>query len=396
MTKMKAVNPVNKEARITAQPAEGRAAWRWAMLGGVFFIASCSQVPDAINPAEWYKSVEEAIAGDDEGASEDTTDETASGPQPIKNEGVEAPEVAKNADRPNGGLVADTEGRQYADEVALQGSAQNALAPDDGASLAEAAVAPAPPAQPVPGVNASRIPTPAGQAPALPSMPSMAQNQAGQAMPTSPQLVIEDATQAAYQQRLDAMRARLANSGVASTTPYMNAPKGQSYEELVGNGPETIIVSGEGVEMVSSGQAFNVMPQGMGYNSSIAIAPTGPAPDGTRVATILFPNGSSELSSRDRNILRQVAALLDERGGRLQVVGHSSSRTRNMAPERHQAVNLGLSVKRADQVVNELRRIGVDDDSLIAAARGDAQPVYYEIMPSGEAGNRRAEIYLIN
>jgi hypothetical protein len=31
---------------------------------------------------------------------------------------------------------------------------------------------------------------------------------------------------------------------------------------------------------------------------------------------------------------------------------------------------------------------------LVVDAISDAQPVYFEFMPTGEAGNRRAEIYL--
>jgi hypothetical protein len=35
-------------------------------------------------------------------------------------------------------------------------------------------------------------------------------------------------------------------------------------------------------------------------------------------------------------------------------------------------------------------------DNILVAAVSDAQPMYYEIMPSGDAGNRRTEIYLGN
>jgi flagellar motor protein MotB len=31
---------------------------------------------------------------------------------------------------------------------------------------------------------------------------------------------------------------------------------------------------------------------------------------------------------------------------------------------------------------------------VLVEAVGDSQPVYYESMPQGEAGNRRAEIFL--
>jgi flagellar motor protein MotB len=31
---------------------------------------------------------------------------------------------------------------------------------------------------------------------------------------------------------------------------------------------------------------------------------------------------------------------------------------------------------------------------IVVSAMADEQPVYHEVMPSGEAGNRRAEIYI--
>jgi len=47
-------------------------------------------------------------------------------------------------------------------------------------------------------------------------------------------------------------------------------------------------------------------------------------------------------------------------------------------------------------VAGELMRLGVAKDKIVVAAVSDAEPMYYEIMPSGEAGNRRTEIYLGN
>ena len=57
-------------------------------------------------------------------------------------------------------------------------------------------------------------------------------------------------------------------------------------------------------------------------------------------------------------------------------------------------VNFKVSVDRADAVARELIRLGVNKEELVVDAISDAQPVYFEFMPTGEAGNRRAEIYL--
>jgi outer membrane protein OmpA-like peptidoglycan-associated protein len=58
--------------------------------------------------------------------------------------------------------------------------------------------------------------------------------------------------------------------------------------------------------------------------------------------------------------------------------------------------NFKISVDRANAVAEELVRLGVMRENILIAAVSDAEPMYYEIMPSGEAGNRRTEIYLGN
>ena len=40
-------------------------------------------------------------------------------------------------------------------------------------------------------------------------------------------------------------------------------------------------------------------------------------------------------------------------------------------------------------------QLGAPSGSVRTEARADAQPVYHEFMPTGESGNRRAEIFLI-
>lgn len=114
-----------------------------------------------------------------------------------------------------------------------------------------------------------------------------------------------------------------------------------------------------------------------------------------RIATIQFQNGSARLSGLDRKILAQVVQLHKRQGGVVRVVGHASSRTRDMDPVRHKMVNLDVSVARADAVAKELVRLGAQADRVQTAAVADRDPVFYEVMPSGEAGNRRTEIYFV-
>ena len=67
-----------------------------------------------------------------------------------------------------------------------------------------------------------------------------------------------------------------------------------------------------------------------------------------------------------------------------------------MDPSQHAITNLKVSEKRANRVANILRQMGVSSNQVLVAAVGDNEPVFLEVMPSGEAGNRRAEIYLTN
>ena len=119
-----------------------------------------------------------------------------------------------------------------------------------------------------------------------------------------------------------------------------------------------------------------------------------PTESAVKVATIVFGDGSSRLGSVDQRILRDVMAIQRERGGHLTIVGHASSRTRTMDPARHRQINQQMSVARAQAIAKALVAMGVPQRDISVSARADADPMYYEVMPTGEAGNRRAEIYI--
>jgi outer membrane protein OmpA-like peptidoglycan-associated protein len=94
--------------------------------------------------------------------------------------------------------------------------------------------------------------------------------------------------------------------------------------------------------------------------------------------------------------VRQAALAFKAGGsaGTVKVVGHASSRTPNMPVERHLEVIFQKSQARANAVAQALIKAGVPADHVQIEAVGDSQPVYYESMPKGEDGNRRAEIFL--
>jgi flagellar motor protein MotB len=349
-----------------------------AVLGG---LAGCSSVPDAVNPAEWYKSTVDFFAGEEGEAQAGGQQD-----QPIPGEDKPFPELSSVPDRPTtpiqGGLVADTEKRKYAQPIARQGESSEMLA----------AQPPAPPAAPSGNVAAVVAPTAPVVMPVQPAPPAMPTAAVVQAEAPAAPMPFE--------------------SGFASIIPKtitLTPPPTSSATSLPANAIAsieedpygTVVVSSMGIEMAAVAPAA----------AAPSVAPVVAAPSpiasslqrstqntvgGTKVATIMFETGSSGLSQGDRRILGEVVRLHQQRGGTVTVVGHASSRTRNMDPVRHKMVNYSVSVNRADRIARELRSLGMAPDMIIVDARSDNMPLYYETMPSGEAGNRRAEIYFQN
>ena len=111
---------------------------------------------------------------------------------------------------------------------------------------------------------------------------------------------------------------------------------------------------------------------------------------------VYFPGDGTVLSAAARTQIRAAATAFKANGGNgtIRVVGHASSRTANMPVERHLEVIFTKSQQRANAVARELMNQGVPAANVRIDAVGDSQPVYYESMPRGEEGNRRAEIYV--
>lgn len=114
-----------------------------------------------------------------------------------------------------------------------------------------------------------------------------------------------------------------------------------------------------------------------------------------QVATIQFGRSSSRLDARDQQLINAVATAQRQSGGNVLVVGHASSRTQQLPKNRHEVANFQVSFARANAVAQALIRAGVASDRVTVEAVSDGQPVYSESMPTGEAGNRRAEIYFL-
>ena len=94
-------------------------------------------------------------------------------------------------------------------------------------------------------------------------------------------------------------------------------------------------------------------------------------------------------------MLHDVVLLQQQQGGNLRVVGHASERTETTDYATHQAINENLSLKRASAVGGALLQMGAPGSAVAISAVGGQGPIFYEFMPTGEAGNRRVEIFLV-
>jgi outer membrane protein OmpA-like peptidoglycan-associated protein len=145
--------------------------------------------------------------------------------------------------------------------------------------------------------------------------------------------------------------------------------------------------SGMPGDVVANLDAIPGGPIGMAAAMNGGIPPT---------AIVYFPGDTTGLPAAARAKVREAVAAFQASGGTgtVKVVGHSSSRTANMPVERHLEVIFQKSQARASAVAQALIKAGVPADRVQIEAVGDSQPVFYESMPKGEDGNRRAEIFV--
>ncbi|MDF1736476.1 MAG: OmpA family protein [Minwuia sp.] len=173
----------------------------------------------------------------------------------------------------------------------------------------------------------------------------------------------------------------------------LNAP--QTYEQAVGLAPRssgsTAVITG-GYGGSGTGSSGPVVISGDGvYQPAAARSFAGRS---GVAATIQFAHNSTRLSASDDTVIRQLAATALRQNANVRVVGHASSRTREQAVGAHLLANLRISADRANAVADRMAAFGVPYERIIVEARGDNEPIYNEAMPSGETGNRRAEIFL--
>ncbi len=362
-------------------------------------LQGCSTVPDAVNPVEWYKGARDWVSGDDEKKNPEPVAATAEipgkdKPFPEVSSVPEAPPRSTEEEREKAiqSLKADREQARYTDQVIRRQTASKAPAPKPRAAPKPPPAATAKPAPPrivarAPApIKAEKVPPPTRSARPIPP-PSAARRP-----PPPPMAPVRSV------------------ATPPAPPPPMAAPAPPPSKVVFGPPPFDIaIVQSQraGSTPSSRGNAMSIdtllPPRGAARSASTTPSPSetvAPAPDpasldpASQVAVVTFTQGSSKLSGTARRIIGEVVEMQRQRGGTLHVIGHASSWTGDMNLVRHSMINFGLSLDRANTVARELLRRGIGARGLSIGAMSDTHPLFFEVMPSGEAGNRRVEIFL--
>lgn len=331
-------------------------------------LGGCSSTPDWANPIEWYKGTRDWVAGDDpqEAANK------AQAAKPIPGADKAYPKLSSVPQRPAApseqdrkamanSLAADRESARYTDgQIRRQSESvtQREVAPPPAAPQI---VTPVPRARPSPVQSASRAPVmPSSRPPPVPAAP-----------PVSAMI----------------SNARPPLPAISSPRPPMPAARSNPR-------PVASLAPPARGGFVPAKRFSSRFPAGVGTPiTPPAVAASGPV---GAFETVYFKSGSSRVTATARRKIRRASGLVKDRGGRLVVIGHASSRTRDLDPLRHHLANFRISYDRAEAVAKELVRQGVARDQIEISAMSDSRPVFHEVMPAGEAQNRRVEIVLAN
>lgn len=406
----------------------GLHVFRFVSILSLFAVGACSQVPDAANPIEWYKGASSLLDDDESDSSElSVLDPTLLNDQAAV-EGETFPNLNDVPERPPAydpnsnvaiakGLVADRAHAEYSDEtIRLQSQSDRgftiqAPAPQKTASID----APSPAAAPrSPVVLAGELTTPDINTVAPPPSPVFSPpsrirpviRPAPAALPSAVARSLRIPTSdvvpslpyfpAGAPQLNQAMSQNFAQSGAAALPANFQAPIAPAADFA----PPLAAIPQSGAAKVAVQPSLTpkalLGETALDSNGPRSLAEFDPNASGLsiRVATVYFSIGSHTLDKKSRETLKDVIGMFRQNGTSIRVVGHASSRTRDLDPMLHKLANFNISIDRANTVAKGLMRLGIEPNQVFVGARADSEPVYFEVMPSGEAGNRRTEIYI--
>jgi outer membrane protein OmpA-like peptidoglycan-associated protein len=409
-----------------ARNATPRRLVRWLPVAAILAVAGCSWFSDESTPAP-------------EATPSSKTQQSKAAPEPGEGEAVQAPGSEQEAQIPDinsvpteapkpsivnlnntqQGLGADTANAQHTDETLTMPNEQ-AARPETPAEENQPETAQA--TEPAPPAETPAAPAPVASAPEAAPASAPAPEAAPAATPTPAPAPAEVALAGTPQAGSKPFEPKgplylvpgsltrnpnaAATTQIASTpaaTPVAPAPAGTVQQPAAAS--QAMTASQETTAPDTSGSPVSIDYSALGIGSGGAAAAPSPslpaampstsvAGVGQAVGLVYFGDGSAGLNDADRNVLRQVAELQRIQGGVLRIIGHASQRTGNLDAQRQDDVNRRVSLERATAVARALVGMGVQPILVQVAAAGDDQSLYAESTPAGEAGNRRAEVYL--
>jgi hypothetical protein len=372
----------------SAQQAEADANTTTPDLAG---IPARPAAPDTVAQADTAQSVAAAGAQAQYSAEALRAGTEATAPPPAASDANAARQALAASDAPPTTFAGDAPPSAGSAPMASD-APPSASAPVAVASAAPPpSAAPSPPPMPAPAPVASApVAPPPGAEPAVPAVPMTAAGRMAMVNPSDSQLGFKPSSApplnasisqwvsppilAHYRQTAALAGSAGTGSPAVPAVPTTGSARGMGGPTMSG-------------DVVANLDAVPGTPKGMAAAMNGGIPPT---------AIVYFSGDGTALPSSARAQVRDAVAAFQANGGTgsVKVVGHASSRTPNMPVERHLEVIFQKSQARANAVAQALIRAGVPADKVIVEAVGDSQPIYYESMPQGEAGNRRAEIFV--
>lgn len=378
----------------------GRRVATLAAVVALLGLAGCSSIPDALNPVEWYQGASDTVGGwfsDDESES-------------ASNGNGAYPNLASVPDRPTpttteaerkeltSGLIADRANARYTEGTQPPSSGKS-TAQGGAAALAagaSAAVASTPPSAAPPSV----APAPSASRPAdrgrSPLWPNRQVPEGGTDRNVTSAKVGDHASVNANpvstpipKPRQEVARIEPTQQPSPPSPPAASATRYDSASQGAAAAPVT--TAREPAASTPSDQTASVITDG----PTLAQYERNLSGEVYLAGTVYFGHSSASLTDAERRMIAEIASAALDTNAMVQVVGHASSRTAEMSLADHEFANFSISLSRAEVVAGVLIDAGLPAERVLIEALSDSQPVYYESMPSGEAGNRRAEILLL-
>lgn len=136
-------------------------------------------------------------------------------------------------------------------------------------------------------------------------------------------------------------------------------------------------------------------PQAPVVQQPVAPPPAAFSRGNQQVAVIQFGAGSAGLTANDFAILQRVAEIQRSNRATVRIVAHAQQDAAgSSAADQAARANYEISRQRALAVANQLVRLGVPANRIVAEAASDAEPAYETTSARGIAANRRAEIFV--